>query len=121
MKLTGWLARIRRPFTSNTPRRRRKPVSRLTSNVEVLEARKLLSAANVEFDAGQGQIEIAGTSNSDAVEVSYLGRDKIQVVSVTSGARQKAVFDRADVRSIYFSGGNGDDVFMNRTGVRSRS
>ena len=81
-------------------------------NLESLEQKKLLAA-----DVGLselGVLEITGTDGNDTVVVR---QNSDWVVVKTEGERIK--FARDSVSSILFAGGDGDDVFKNRTDLPS--
>jgi Ca2+-binding RTX toxin-like protein len=83
-----------------------------------LEDRQVL-AANPLVSFTDGQITIEGTDLDDTVRVM----SDSGVVTVTAQAAGEVAesykFDSSEVDSLYFEGGTGDDLFVNRTSISS--
>jgi len=82
----------------------------------VLEPRKVLSA-NFFVDLADGVLSVHGTDSSDTVR--FVEDDDSILVGVTNNGQAYTVqeFDAAQVERLYFSGKNGDDIFVNRTSL----
>jgi len=81
----------------------------------------LLAAASIAFDSGSGVIDITGSGKDDAVEVSETPGNRITVRVQTGSKTKEKVFDHSKVNKIRFGGGEGDDVFVNNTSIRSKA
>ncbi len=79
---------------------------------ENLEEKKLL-AADISLSA-EGELQILGSDQNDSVIVQQ-SSDAIQI-SING---ERVSFDNADVSSLYFEGGEGNDTFVNRTSLDS--
>jgi len=84
--------------------------------LEHLEARLAL-AAGITWDARQGTLAIVGSAGNDVAEVHRQGNACVASLTSDAGTVSKAV-PAVRVRSIAFSGLDGNDSFTNNTAVR---
>ncbi len=82
--------------------------------IENLEDRRLL-AASIGF--ANGTIFINGTNANDVAYVT----ESNNTVTVQGNVVGNSTFNASSVRQIYFYGYGGDDYFMNKTAIHSRS
>lgn len=83
-----------------------------------LEARNVLSA-NPLISLDAGTLTIEGTEGNDQVYVR-VQHGEVQTTYRTGESEFKTeYFDQAEVDHIRFTGGTGDDVFANRTAIKS--
>ncbi|MEM7457023.1 MAG: calcium-binding protein [Planctomycetota bacterium] len=80
----------------------------------VLESRKLL-ASLISWDAGSGTVTINGDSGDNWGQVVQNGNQ----LDVTADGGASASYGLSQVQSIVFSGGSGDDIFLNNSSIGS--
>ena len=100
-------------FATSNHSRAQRCQTNLATEYQPLEPRQLL-ATFVSLDSQV--LVIRGDVGNNEAEVQYQGDDSISVVTNDSGTFE---FDRTQVDSIDFSGGSGDDVFLNLTSISS--
>lgn len=87
--------------------------------VEALESRRLLAAAQVSLNGGNGRLEIIGGASADIVSVETASATEIEVVATADGETSRQRFLTSSVSQIVFAGYGGDDQFFNNTALRS--
>ena len=88
------------------------------SDYQELETRNVL-AANPVVALSAGEINIQGTELNDSVRI-YEVNDLIRVSVQSEGVSGEVFeFQSSEVENIYFSGKEGDDLFVNRTRLTS--
>ena len=114
-------------------RRNRRGNRKRVLRPQILQKREMFAADVIDIDVNSGVLEIEGTNQDDAVEVSINDRgnnnplDDLIIVKATQedGTVTDATFVKYNlgglqvVNSIKFEGFNGDDSFKNRTGLDS--
>ncbi len=96
----------------------RKRVRKSNQDYAVLEARQVLSA-NFFVDLTDGVLAVHGTQAADTVRFVERGDSIVVGVSSNRGSYTVHQFDAADVDRLYFSGKDGDDIFVNKTSLES--
>ncbi|HEY4232082.1 MAG TPA: G8 domain-containing protein, partial [Lacipirellulaceae bacterium] len=86
---------------------------------ELLESRRMLSVSPITFNASVSQIVINGSSAADQVVVSSPTANTIHVHFTSGTDIFDSDFQKADVTSITFGGGDGNDRFENQTDISS--
>ncbi len=111
-RVAKWLTGADEPAPS--PARRDQP----RPGVEALEGRSLMAAGVFQL-AAQGAVAIVGTAGADAARAQVVGDQVEVVVADQLGFAQAYRFRAAEVRGIYFFGNQGNDSFVNATGIAS--
>jgi Ca2+-binding RTX toxin-like protein len=87
--------------------------------LQSLEARALLSVSQ-QLDVVTGALRLTGTSGVDSVEVKYSPDEQsVYVRDLSDAETTVTIYSRGAVDSISFTGGNGDDRFLNQTAIPS--
>ena len=97
-------------------KKRRKTERRL--QLEKLDGRQMM-AADLGVSLEEGVLSIDGSDQSDYVDVQY-SEDGQQVILKVNDQEPQS-FDSADVESIQFEGGAGNDTFVNQTAIPSEA
>jgi len=84
---------------------------------EALEDRRLLAVSPISYEASNSRIIVIGTSGADQVLVSSPVPGTVHVRFESAAGVETANFASAAVSSIYFFGANGNDSFINSSGV----
>jgi Ca2+-binding RTX toxin-like protein len=83
--------------------------------IDALESRRLLSS--VTFNAAAGKISITGTNRGDDIAIVRFGQAQVRVID---GGRVALTAGLANVRSITFFGGAGNDrITLGRVAIRA--
>jgi len=93
----------------------------LAASLESLETRLVLSAGAIDFFPTSGLLSIQGSALDDTAEVRSDDSGTIHVRFESDHHVEERTIAQSDVVQIAFSGGSGDDVFKNFTGIPSRA
>lgn len=83
-----------------------------------MEPRQLF-AIGIEYDAPSKALKLIGTTGDDMAEVNVRAGAVVAEVSDAAGRRVSKTFAPADVALIKFDGQGGQDLFTNRTTIKS--
>ena len=93
------------------------PNNNRSPNIVGLEQRILFSA-NPLVSLEAGILAVEGTDQADMVQVSEVN-GSIMVRTSVGDDQQEFKFDKAEVESLFFAGGDGDDTFINNSDLES--